>query len=235
MQTVGKIIKHVSGQLNDQQLDREYNRWTRSMLLDALNLALTAIATYRKDAFTGNVTISLVAGSRQASVGYSEIVEIVGNSDGRPAHKADAGILKAFSAYNYCPPKIQFKNGKPVYAVKSAGVDPTDPKTFYVSPPVPVGLPVSVIAKVVKNTPVYTLANWDDEIDIDPRYENQIVDFMQARAHELDIESPTAHASSGKFYRQFYQSLGITYKMDSAFGSGFFKGQVGTGDPRAGA
>jgi hypothetical protein len=235
MQTVGGIIKYVSGQLNDQQVNREYNRWTRTDLLNALNLALSAVSTYRKDAFTGTVAITLVPGSRQTSTGYSEIVEIVSNADGRPAHKADVSILKAFSAYDYCPPKIQFKDGKAVYSAKSAGVDPTDPKTFYVSPPVPVGMTAAVLAKVVKNAPTYTLTDWDVEIDIDERYINNLVDFMQARAHELDLESATAQVSSSKFYKQFYTALGVTYKMDSAFGSGFFKGEVGTGDPRAGA
>lgn len=233
MITVGKVVENVSSQLNDQQSQREYARWTRTMLLDYLNLALSAVGSYRKDAFTGTVTIPLVAGSRQTNAGFSEIVEVVANTDGKPAHKADAAMLKAFSAYNYCPPKLQFKDGKPVYAVKSAGVDPTDPKTFYVSPPVPVGLSVSVTAKVVKSAPQYTLSDWDKPLDMDNRYLNQIYDFMQARAHELDTESVFAQQNARKFYSQFYQSLGITYKMDSAFGSGFYKGQVGTGDPRA--
>lgn len=233
MQTVGEIVKYVSTQLNDQQHNREYTRWTRPMLVDALCLALTAIGTYRKDAFTGNVTIPLVPGSRQTSTGYSEIVEIIANADGKPAHKADPTLLKAFSAYNYCPPKLQFKNGVPVYSVKSAGVDETDPKTFYVSPAVPSGLQVAVLAKVVKDTPKYTLADWDKPVEIDLKYLNNVIDFMQARAFELDTESLAAQTASQKFYKQFYSSLGITYKMDSAFASGFYKGQVGTGDPRA--
>lgn len=233
MQTVGELIKHVSTQLNDQQMNRQYLRWTRQMMLDYLNQALIAVAAYRKDAFTGVVQIPLVPGIRQTSEGYSEIVEVVGNADGRPAQKGDPGILKAFSAYNYCPPKLQFVNGQPVYAVKSVGVDPTDPTTFYVSPPVPAGMSVSVLAKVVFNTPTYTLADWDKEIAIDQKYTNNVIDYMQARAHEVDTESTFGQASSRKFYQQFYTAMGVTYKMDSAFGSGYYKGQVGTGDPRA--
>lgn len=233
MQTVGDIAKHVSVQLNDQQLNKEYLRWSRQMLLDYQNEAYAAIAGYRKDAFSGTVTIALAAGSRQVSEGYSEIIEIVANGDGRPAHKADVALLKAFSTYNYCPPKVQFRNGKAVYAVKSAGVDPTDPKTFYVSPPVPQGLAVSVVAKVTMDTPVLTLADWNKPIPIDYRYINQVVDFMQGKAFELDTESAVAQSASRKFFYQFYNALGVNYKMDSAFGSGFFKGQVGTGDPRA--
>lgn len=233
MQTVGLICKYVSVQLNDQQLHKEFLRWTRQMLLDNMNLGLAAVATYRKDAFTGTVQIPLVPGIRQTSEGYSEIVEVVGNGDGRPAHQGDPGILKAFSAYNYCPLKLQFRNGQPVYAVKSVGVDPTDPTTFYVSPPVPPGLNVTVLAKVVHNTPVYKLADWDKPIDMDPRYNNNLIDFMQARAFELDTESAFGQQASRKFYQQFYTAMGVTYKMDSAFGSGYYKGQVGTGDPRA--
>lgn len=233
MQTVGQAVTHVSSQLNDQQFHKEFLRWTRPVLVEYLNQALAAIATHRKDAFTGTVTLALAPGSLQMSEGYSEIVEIIGNADGKPAHQGDPTILKAFSAYNYCPPQVQFKNGKAVYSVKSVGVDPTNPKNFYVSPPVPAGVVASVLAKVVKHTPAYTLADWDKPIDMDPRYLNNMYDFMQARAHELDMESATGPASSRKFYQQFYTALGITYKMDSAFGSGYYKGQVGTGDPRA--
>lgn len=235
MQTVGKAITHVSTQLNDQQHNKQFLRWTRSMLLEYLNQALAAVATYRKDAFTGTEQIPLVPGIRQTSEGYSEIIEVVGNGDGRPASKGDVGILKAFSAYSYCPVKVQFKHGKPIYSVKSVGVDPTDPTTFYVSPPVPPGIDVTVLAKVVYNTPVYTLADWDQDIAIDPRYLNNVYDWMQARAFELDTESAFGQQSSRKYYQQFYTAMGVTYKMDSAFGSGYFKGQVGTGDPRASA
>lgn len=233
MDTIGKLVEHVSGQLNDQQQFKEYLRWNRGLLVDYYTQALTALRQYRIDAFTTTLDVTLKPGSRQTVEGFSGIIAINGNADGSPAVSTDAQMLKAFAAFNTCAPKLQRRNGKLVYNVRSVGIDKTDPKVFYVSPAVPVGMAPVVSVTAVRDIRTYTLADWDKPLDFDAKYINQIIDFMQARAYELDIEARTSKMDAERFYTHFYRALGINYKMESAFGSGFYKGQTGMGDPRA--
>lgn len=232
MNTVGKIIEHVSGQLNDQGFKLEYNRWTRSKQMEYMNEALKEIGAYRPDAFSATRSLTLVAGIQQ-SIAEDITLKSATNANGIPAYETDAKILKAFSAYDYCPPKVQYKNGTPVYTLKTFAVDSLDPKTFYVSPPVPSGLSPVITATVIGKPPELTLASWDTPLAMQDKYYNNLIDFMMARAYELDSESAASRANSNMYMSRFYQAMGIKYKVDSAVKSGFFKGEVGTGDPHA--
>ena len=233
MDTIGKLLTHVSSQLNDQRHNREFLRWNRSVLVEYYVQALEALRSYRIDAFTTQTTIMLTSGTQQKVSGYSQIISVDANADGTPAHTGDVALLKAFAAYSVCPPKLQLKNGVPVYRVKTVGIDKADPSVFYVSPPVPPGFEASVKATVVQDIPAYTVSDWSKPHIFDAKYVNVVIDFMQARAYELDIESRTAKQDSARFMQKFYTALGISYKMDSALGSGYYKGQTGNGDPRA--
>lgn len=232
MNTVGKIIEHVSKQLNDQGFKLEYVRWTRETQLEYMNQALKEIGAYRPDAFTTTQQITLRPGTKQELTAYKSLKDIH-DSDGNPIHQADASILKAFIPYDYCTPKVQFKNGSPVYKIKSFAPSAMDSKVFYVSPPVPFGLTPTVTATLIGEAPELTLADWDTPLTMQDKYYNNLIDFMQARAYELDSESPNSRANSQMFFVRFYQAMGVKYKVDSAIQSGFYKGQVGAGDPRA--
>jgi hypothetical protein len=231
MNTVGGICKHVSEQLNDQTLNREYGRWTRPMLLEYLNQSRKEIAAYRPEAFSTKATIPLVPGTKQKATGYVDVKNVTqGNI---PVPQADAEILKAFAGYDYCPPKLQFKNGNPVYNVRSFAVDKQDNSVFYVSPPVPAGIAVSVEVYAVGQVDDLTLADWDKNVLIASKYYNNLLDFMFARAFELDTESAVSASKSNSMFQRFYQAMGVKYKIDAALRSGFYKGETGTGDLRA--
>lgn len=233
MNTVGKIIEHVSGQLNDQGFKLEYTRWTRPKQLEYMNEALKEIGAYRPDAFSAIRSLTLVTGTKQ-SVGEYVTLKNISNADGSPTHESDANLLKAFAAYDYCTVKPQFdRSGSPVYFVKSFAVDNLDPKTFYVSPPVPSGISPVITATVIGKPPELTLADWNKPLEMEDKYYNNLIDFMMARAYELDSESANSQGNSQRFMTRFYQAMGVKYKVDSAVKSGFYKGEVGTGDPRA--
>lgn len=232
MNTVGRIIEHVSGQLNDQGFKLEYTRWTRITQLEYMNQALKEIGAYRPDAFTRTEQITLVAGTKQTIADLKTLKDLHA-SDGTPVHEGDASLLKAFMPYDYCAPKVQYKNGTPVYNLKSFAISSTDPKTFYVSPPVPNGLTPMVVATLIGEAPELTLADWDKPLAMQAKYYNNLIDFMQARAYELDSESANSRTNSQMYFSRFYQAMGVKYKVDSALKSGFYKGEVGTGNPRS--
>ncbi len=232
MNLVGKIIEHVSSQLNDQGFKLEYVRWNRETQLEYMNQGLKEIGAHRPDAFTRSENITLVAGIKQ-TVGDFLTLKDLHDSAGTPVHEGDASLLKAFSTYDYCTPKVQYKNGAPVYKIKSFAVSGTDLKTFYVSPAVPYGMSPVVTATLIGTAPELTLADWDTALAMEDKYYNNLLDFMQARAYELDSESPNSRANSQMYFQRFYTAMGVKYKVDAAIKSGFFKGEVGTGDPRA--
>lgn len=233
METVGHIVKHVSGQLSDQAQGKEYIRWGIPTLLEYMKEALKEIATYRPEAFATTEEVSLVAGSMQKLSNNGLLEALTANTDGSPIVKTDSKLMKAFGAYATCAVSPRFKNGKPVYYVKSYAVDENDASIFYVSPPVPAGLNVKVQATYNKGASEPTLADWDKPLFIADKFYNNLIDYMMARAYQRDTESIVSQQQAQRLFQLFYQSMGAKYKIDSARGSGFYEGQIGTGDPRA--
>lgn len=231
MDTVGKILTHVSGQLSDQQRQREFIRWPRQVLAEYLNQGLAEIATYRPDAFSATVDVILRPGAKQTidTLGSVDSVEV----NGVPLNVADISIYKAFSAYATCPPKIRMHNGRPQFKLRSVAIDPDQKGVFYVSPTIPAGLNLVAKVTVVGSPPQYTLMDWAKPVDMQLKYVNDLIDFMLARAYQRDTESQVSAAKSQRLFSIFYQRMGVKYKIDSAFNSGYYKGDVGTGDPRA--
>lgn len=231
MDTVGNIIVHVSGQLSDQQPRREFSRWTRQTMLEYLNQGIAEMATYRPDDFSTTTKMVLAPGAKQliATTGSVASVEV----NGVPLNDADISAYKAFSAYATCPPAIQLRNGRAVFKLRSVAIDPDNKGVFYVSPPVPAGVAATANVKISGYAPQYTLADWDKAPDMPTAYINSLIDFMEARAYQRDTESSVSASKSQRLFSLFYQRMGAKYKVDSAYNSGYFKGEVGTGDPRA--
>lgn len=231
METVKHIIEVVSRQLNDQQFNLEYTRWNRTTQIEYLNQALKEIGAYRPDAFTVSKSITLVPGILQSVGNYNTLKDI--HVKGVPVHEADAEMIKAFAAYSSCSTEVEFVNGTPVYNLKSFAVSSTNPKEFYVSPPVPIGMAPVVTATLIGAPPVLSLQDWDKALEMDSKYYNNVIDFMMGRAYELDSESAQSRANSNTYFSKFYATMGVKYKIDSAVRAGNYKGEVGTGDPRA--
>lgn len=231
MDTIGNIITHVSGQLTDQQHAREFSRWPREVLLEYFNQALIEVGTYRPDAFNTVIEKTLDSGAKQEldTAGTIDSVEV----GGVPLNSADIGMYRAFSAYSTCPPPARMRAGRPNFKLRSVAVDPDRKGVFYVSPPVPPGVKVIARVSVLGSPPQYGMSDWDKRPDVQLKYVNDIIDFMMARAFQRDTESAVSATKSQRLFSLFYQRMGAKYKIDSAYNSGYYKGEVGTGDPRA--
>lgn len=236
MQNVGFIVTHVSGQLSDQTKGREFTRWNRNVAIEYMNEGLKEIGAYRPEAFAVTKQILLQSGRVQSVGDGSEIQSIESNTDGSPVNKGNAEIMKAFGAYALCVPKINTVNGIIKYAVRSFAVDEADPKTFYVEPPVPFGATgITVIATINSKPPEYTLADWNKPCIVADKFYNNLIDYMMARAYQRDTESQVSQGQASRLFSLFYQAMGVKYKMESARNSGYYRGEVGTGDPRSAA
>ena len=232
MITVGQYVTHASTQLNDQRHGRAFTRWGRGLLLEYLNLGISEISTYRPESFAVTKEVTLKPGITQ-TVEQSEILSVESNVGGPPIREADSAISNSFAVYDICPPSIAFVNGTPQFYVRSYSIDKHDAKKFYVEPAVPNGLVVKVNVAVPGTLPQFTLADWDKPLGMLHKFDNNLIDFMMAKAYKLDAESPESRRNSESLMAQFYNAMGVKYKQESKYRSGYYLGETGTGNPRA--
>lgn len=232
MDTVGELILFVSRQLTDQRRNREFMRWNRKDLLIYLNQGLKEIAAYRAEAFCTKTTVQLEPGAVQKAPDGSTITSIA-TEKGVPVPQVDDEILKAYSTYATCARPARMVKGQLVYAPKSVAVDSTNKNVFYISPPFPAGLTMGMVITIEGKPPEYTFADWNKTIQMQDKYLNNLVDFMMARAYQMDTESAVSLSQARGLFQAFYSIMGVKYKMDSARGSGYYEGKVGDGDSRS--
>ena len=236
MQTVGYIVTHVSAQLSDQTKGREFTRWNRAAALEYMNQGLKEIGGYRPEAFAVTKEITLKQGTAQQTDDGSEIQSIESNADGTLVRRSNAELMQSFNGYAICPPKPRVVNGVIKYAVRSFAIDEANPKTFFVEPAVPFGVTdAKVFATVNSQPPQYTEADWNKPCQVADKYYNNLIDYMMARAYQRDTESQVSQGQAQRLFALFYQAMGVKYKMESARNSGYYRGEVGTGDPRSAA
>lgn len=230
--TVGQIVQEVSGQLNDQGAV-PYARWTQIELVGYLVDALIQVGMYRPDALTQSLAFTLVPGAQQTlPPGYSLLKSVDNNADSSncpasPVVEADINILRAF----YKKPCLP-TGGIADYRVRSFAYDSRNPQTFYVSPPLPVGTSgYQVTITAVADVPVYTIADLAIVVNMNQKYHNAIIAWMLARAYEVDTESNTSFSMMQAQLKNFYTMLGINYKQESLYKSGYYLGERGLKDP----
>lgn len=233
MNTVGEYLTHASTQLNDQRYNRAFTRWGRGLLLDYMNLGLAEIASYRPEDFTKQISVELEEGRDQYVQGVNKIISLDRNSDGSSIILMDVELSDSFALYDICPPDVPFVNGAPVYKVISYCIREGNPRAFTVEPPVPPGVTASVTVSVDGAAPSFKLTDWDSPHNIAPKYINCLMDFILAKAHELNRDSLVSQKLSDDYFRKFYSVMGVNYKQEAKYRSGYYMGQRGNGDPRA--
>ena len=207
------------------------------MLVGYLNDALSEISGIRPDAFALRQNITLAAGFIQAVPdGTMAIVRLECNgtleAPGRMIYEGDMEYMRAQGSVPAPLRKTRyFPNGQVKFDVRSFQIDPKDPKTYYVSPEVPVGITVNVVGTMVMNPPCYTPLQLDEIVDVQPVVYNLVQDFMLGRAFEIDSESRESQANSAKHFTQFYQFFGLTYKQQGTWRSGAYLGSTPAGNP----
>jgi len=232
--TVGQLVLEVSTQLNDQEPGFTYARWTQAELITFLNDALVQVGTYRPDAFDTTLTITLIPGfQQQLPAGYSLLKSVDYNVGATPCANApivecDLSVLRTFFKKPCLP-----TGGAENYRIRTYAYDARNPRIFYVSPEVPSWATPQVSITAVKDAPVYAIGNLNTQIDLDQKYKNALIAWMLMRAYSVDTESPTSTRHMESNRNHFYQMLGVNYKQESLFNSGYYLGQKGDKDPSA--
>ncbi len=205
------------------------------LTLEYLNLGIAEIGAYRPEAFSKDVDLKLVAGALQSVEPGVSLASISSNTDGTPVIEGDINMATSFNAYSLCKSSgVRMVNGNPVFYVRTYSIDKLNQHKFYVDPPVPAGLDTYVKATIMGAVKEYTLADWDKDIGIHNKYSASLVGYMLASAYALDQESPESRANSQSLFRKFYEVMGVKYKQESKYRSGYYLGKTGSGDAQAG-
>lgn len=235
--TVASIVLEASDQGNDQGAI-PYTRWTVANQVQYLNDALIQVGTFRPDAFTATITVALLPGGLQTlPTGFSFLKSVDSNAANSncpdaPVTECDLNMLRAFYK-KPCTPS----GGAVAYRVRSFAYDSRNPNTFYVSPPVPdttVGLTVTMT--VVSQAPQYAVSDMGANtlVAIDPKYRNALLAWMLMRMYAVDTESATSRQTKLDNEGLFWKTLGVNYKQESLYKSGWWLGEQGRKDAQPG-
>jgi hypothetical protein len=225
--TVRDIITRAARLLGDV----EHAVWPVDVLVQHLNEGLCELQSYRPDAFIKTVELTLRPGREQRlSAEYRRIVSINANitgdgTEGRMVSEVSDAVLRAFSKR----PCVDVRR-RDCYEVLSWSRNKTDPRIFYVSPPVPPGHRALVSATVVMYPPRHLPTKLDECVGVDCAYDAQLLDWVLSRAYEEDIESVRNTEMAVRHKRNFYDALGIEYLQESRFNSGRWLGREADGD-----
>jgi len=235
--SVASIVLEASSQANDQGAV-PYARWKQSEIVQYLDDALIQVGTFRPDAFAATITVALQAGSQQTlPPGFSFLKSVDANATNSNCPDAtivecDLNMLRAFFK-KPCTPT----GGAGDYRVRSFAYDGRNPNVFYVSPPVPVasaGLSVTLTA--VGEAPQYAVSDIGAGtlVAIDPKYRNALLAWMLYRAYEVDTESVSSRQTKLDNEGLFWKTLGVNYKQESLYRSGWYLGDRGLKDNQPG-
>jgi hypothetical protein len=236
MSTIGDIVERVSKAVGDNGPDCAYVRWPLADLYQYYSEAQNWLVGLRPDAYTRDVTLSLTQGSQQTLPdAYSSLVEIKLANDkfGAPSAKSvgrgDEYYSKALRGKRCIAP------ADTPYAPDTYTKYAANEKTFSVSPPVPPGQHPTVQATVVEQPVPATPAQAKQVVGYALRFDPAVIEYMLYCAYRVELESATSAAKAERHLKNAYYAIDKAYKYEAAFNSGYFRGQMGDGDQRAGS
>jgi hypothetical protein len=179
--------------------DTTYIRWTQNELLAWLNDGQREIALFKPNAFTKNVAVVLVAGTKQSlpsdAISLVDIVRNMGTSGstpGRAIRTVSREILDAQTPY--------WHSAAASTEVKQFSYTPLDLKRFYVTPPQPTASQ-GYVEMVYLAYP--TDATSGSTITLDDIYVTALLNYILYRAYGKDSEYAANTALAGSYYQQF--------------------------------
>jgi hypothetical protein len=208
MTTINELILQVSGDL----LNDGFIRWSKEDLVVCYNSAVAALATYRPDLFTHTVTLTCVAGAKQAMpAGSLKLMEVERNTGGRKTRFIPRGVLDDLDPDWIC--------GEGAEAAEAYCYEESNPGAFWLYPGVVEGVRVDVVLSALPAPITTDDLGSDAAIQFDAAYVTPCMDWMIFRAYLKDSDN-TANSARGQLHLQaFAQFLGVKIKTDSTIQS----------------
>ena len=189
MPTLREVVVEVSRYLVDQEPEFEFTHWEEQDVLTYLQDALRILAINLKYLFVSDKIIDLKPGAyQQTGDGCSDLRAVLGSVDrhGALISGARRTSLRASQALNR---PICAVSGDGGYKLTNFQLDPGNPKTFYVQPPVPRR---GRHRALVSCFSVPKLRSLDQELSVGDEYIPIIKEFMLYYAYGRDTESVPA-------------------------------------------
>jgi hypothetical protein len=178
-------------------------RWPQTELLDWLNDGQREIALYKPNACVKNVSLQLVAGTKQVlpadGVSLVDVVRNMGTNGSTPGDAVRVVTREILDA------QIKgWHSSTPSAAAKHYVYTPLDPKTFYVYPPQPASgmgqVEVIYVAAPTDATLVST-------ISIDDIYMTSLLNYILFRAYTKDAEYANNAQLATAYFAQFQGAM----------------------------
>ena len=229
--TTGDIITRASDALADQCAGEEFTAWSKSFLLGALSEAYASVAKERPDAFAQTKSVTLASGSTH-SLEDATLVKAL-TSDGSPVSEEGGSRsydMGSILSSMYCARPAAQQGG--TITLRSVKINPNDPKSFTVEPPIPEGSTAELTATVHGSPPCVSEDDWDQPIAIDACYASSLIEFVLYRAYSRDTADTTSARIAQSHHQAYMQGMERGYTRYSQFNSGFYGGEEGDGDPQ---
>jgi hypothetical protein len=179
-------------------------RWTRNELLDWLNDGQREVVLRKPNAYTKNMTVNLVAGTKQAIPNDGvQLLKVVRNMPGKAIRIVDSEILDS-----QVP---DWHTLTPNSAVQHYCYDESDLKNFYVYPPNNGAGSVEIVYSAAPPNAVL-----GGVISVDDIYQAALLDYILYRAYTKDFTAGADAAKATGHYGTFMNSLGGKAQVESA-------------------
>jgi hypothetical protein len=232
-QKVSDLVRRVSTLLGDQCTGQQYHRWTKAVLIDILNDARCALVAMRPDAFTQAVDLDLKPGTEQAlDPKYESLVDIISSGEG--AAQAAVGSSDIYYTKALRGKKCLAADdcvAASEYTMNSASVNEKNPRVFSVSPPVLPGQTPKVRANVVVTPAPFCPQDEGKDLDVECQFVPAMMEYMLYRAYGMEIDSVASEAASDKHFKAYMSLIDKGYLVAQRWGSGYYKGDIGSKDP----
>jgi hypothetical protein len=216
--------------------------WSDTAIVDYINEGIGLLQSLRPDAFIKLINLRLTPGVKQvAPEGIDRIAEVLnatdadGNIIGDIQRRSDTALsrLPANVGCSGNPDVTDTCTNAEAYVATSATINDFDPRSFDIYPPPPRNADSYVCVRAVMDPPCFCANRPGEEFDIPVKFHAAIIDWVIHRAYLRDIESTYAIAQSTNAFNRFYTIISNGQTGESKFGSGYFLGAEGSGDPQA--
>lgn len=188
---VDDLLERASRLLNDEAR----TRWSSTELIEWINDGQYAVCALHPPAYSGEVTVTLVAGTRQAlPAGSTRLLgEVYNDSDGSAVTPCDRSALDdAFPGWR----SSTYASATAEHYIYAPGSDPLE---FLLYPAQPTGTSATLSAVTAQNPPAATAAS---ELPLEEKYRPALVNYLCFRALSKDAEE-----GSGAMAQAYYQAF----------------------------
>lgn len=215
----------IAFQLQDDEPDREYERYPVKQLLAAYNAAMVLVARYRPDLFTEYEIVKLQPGRYQDTrgCGCTNVLDVVDQTDAKGGTITEikgARKTKTVAKRHWNKPScLNSPTGDKGYKVDNISIDENMNGRFTVKPPVPCDVDAYVRVKCVKQPCPLEEADLNTSFDGNSEMNTAAWHFVLARMKSGDRDSHNATGDVKFHMDMFFQILKINLEIETLFES----------------